>query len=180
MVAFRCQIVFTTFAHTLAVETISGGELWIAATLLANIDGIEWHADRAKVSVLALVTIDAGRAVLAILANTTANIDAIDVDTLVLRLHLFVVVALLRVSIAVALFAHKRIVERSPTPFVLSIAGATLFTLIAASVVLTAARHFVGVRGRSLVTLRGMSVAHTSATDVDVLHTVEILCNKQN
>ena len=74
------------------------------------------HSARAIVTVRARLAVDAGREGVAVVADSAANEVAVDVHAHAQRVHGLVVVALLRVAVAVAALALKRISSCVSTP----------------------------------------------------------------
>lgn len=141
---------------------------------LTNIGRIEWLVIGSIVARLALVAVNALCVVSAVLADSASIIDAMYVQAELLLVHLFVIVAVIRVSKAVAGFTDVGVVNAGPLPLLLRVPRAALLALVAARVVLAAAVELVSVGWIGDVACVGMPIAHTPATNVDVLDTVEV------
>jgi hypothetical protein len=89
-------------------------------------------------------------------------------------LHCRVIAALRRVTVTLTGFADVVDVTGSRSPGLLLEPRAALLTLLAASVVFTAADELLSVERIGLLTLRRVTVADTPASDRDVLYTVVV------
>lgn len=146
---------------------------------MTNIDSVDGLVVGSIESSLALVAIDAVSVVLTVQTFATTTVLATNVHAQLLLGDLFIEDTILRVAITVTLFTNKRVADCGTTPFVLMVSGTTLFTLRAASVVLTRTGYSIRIVRELLVTLRCMTIAHTTPTNADVFDGVEILKKKQ-
>lgn len=101
----------------------------VALARLAHVDSIERLAAWSEESIATLVTVDAGGVVLTVDTHPTATVLAMDVHTGVVGKHLRIEETLLRVSMTVALLAHKWVGHGGTTPLVLLVSIATLLAL---------------------------------------------------
>lgn len=141
---------------------------------MADVGGIQGLVVRAIEARLAFVAVYAFCVVPAVLADSTSVINAMNVQTQLLFIHLFIVVALIRVSKAVAGFTDIGVVNAGSLPLVLHVSRAALLTLVTACVVLAPAVELVRVCWVSDVTCVSVPVAHAPATNVEILDTVEV------
>ena len=117
----------------------------IAFARLTYIDCVDLLVVRSVETIETLVAIDARSVMLTVATHATTFKFAMNVHACLLFGDRLVEVAIIRVAIAVAFFAHERIGDRRAAPFVLLKAGAALFALCTACIVLTTARHLEGV-----------------------------------
>jgi len=122
----------------------------------------------------ALLTVDTSSVVLTILTNSSSLKFAVDVHGLPLRSNCFIVHTLGGMTVTVARFTSIYVIHRGRFPWFLNEPITTAFTLGTASVVLTSAKELVGISRISKVTISSMSITHTSASQRDVLDTVEV------
>lgn len=168
------MIVDLALADASARKALSGRESGVALTRLTDVNGVNGTACRTEETILALVTVDASRVVLTVQTDTSTSFVAMNVCAETFFGSGLVEDTVLTVTIAVALLTDEWIVECSPTPLVLVIPGTALVTLGATGVVLTATGDLVWVIGRALVALGCVTIAHTLATNVNVLDTVKV------
>lgn len=116
----------------------------------------------------------------AILANTATLIVAMDVNTHLVSLDLFVVLALIGVAIALTRLALELVALLIRSPLLLNESRHTLLTLVAASVVRTTTDQLVRSTLIKVITHLGMTVTDTTTADRDITDTVEILRNQTN
>jgi hypothetical protein len=126
-----------TFAMACLFLAVSCAVKIIAVTRLTHVDLVPALSARPIELVHALVTIDSGCFVLAILANTAALISAVNIQRQSLFIDLLRVNALVRVTVAVARLAPERTDTGVLAPLLLLEALAASIALDPASVVLT-------------------------------------------
>lgn len=141
---------------------------------MADIGGIQGLVVRAIEARLAFVAVYAFCVVLAVLADSTSVINTMDVQTQLLVIHFFIIVAVVRVSKAVAGFTDIGVVNAGSLPLVLHVSRAALLALVTTCVVLAPAVELVRVCWIGDVTRVSMSVAHAPATNVEILDTVKV------
>lgn len=97
-----------------------------------------------------------------------------DVNTHLVSLDLFVVLALIGVAIALTRLALELVALLIRSPLLLNESRHTLLTLVAASVVRTTTDQLVRSTLIKVITHLGMTVTDTTTADRDITDTVEI------
>jgi len=142
------------------------------------------HPDRAEVAVGARLAVDARREGLAAVADSAAEELAMDVHAQPQVGHGLVVVAVVRVFIAVALLALKRVGSCVPSPRFLCVTILALVAVDSSCLVLTIALQDAGLQ-LGLRADVSMPVANTPSSNTYFLdcivvspsHSVVALCN---
>lgn len=164
-----------TLTATRFLLTVSSRIEVIAIARLADVGLIPVLSMWSVELVLALVTVDTFRVVLAVFANTASFVVSMDIERKPFGVNLLGVLALTGMSVAVARFALEWTSIGILAPFLLLESGAAFGTLDAAGIVLTLAGQ--DARRRTWVqhvTGVCVTIAHTSSTDGNILDRVEV------